>query len=39
MIIDACKPLSWINEFPTASALSLEEAAAIEAKWKHALSG
>jgi 4-hydroxy-3-polyprenylbenzoate decarboxylase len=39
MIIDACKPLSWINEFPAASALSLEEAAAIETKWKQALAG
>jgi 4-hydroxy-3-polyprenylbenzoate decarboxylase len=37
MIINACKPLSWFNEFPAASALSLEEAAAIEAKWKHLL--
>jgi 4-hydroxy-3-polyprenylbenzoate decarboxylase len=37
MIINACKPLSWFNEFPAASALSLEEAAAIEAKWKHVL--
>jgi UbiD family decarboxylase len=37
LIIDACKPLSWFNAFPRASALSLEETAAIEAKWRHAL--
>jgi UbiD family decarboxylase len=37
MIINACKPLSWLDEFPTASALSIEEAAAIEAKWRHML--
>lgn len=37
MIIDACKPLPWFGAFPAASALTLAEAAAIEAKWKHAL--
>jgi UbiD family decarboxylase len=39
MIIDACKPFSWINEFPTASALLPAEAAAIESKWRRALKG
>ena len=33
MIIDACKPFAWRENFPIASALSPDEAAAIEAKW------
>jgi UbiD family decarboxylase len=33
MIIDACKPFAWRNEFPTISALSQDEARAIEDKW------
>jgi UbiD family decarboxylase len=37
MIINACKPLSWFDQFPVASALSLEEAAALESRWKHIL--
>jgi UbiD family decarboxylase len=37
MIIDACKPFAWIDQFPRASALLPEEAAAIESKWKQAL--
>ena len=32
-IIEACRPFSWIDKFPPTSALSLEEAKAIEAKW------
>jgi len=39
MIINACKPLAWIDEFPVASALSLEEAAEIETKWGRAIAG
>jgi len=37
MIIDACKPFGWLNEFPHASALLPDEAAAVEVKWKTAL--
>lgn len=37
MIIDACKPFGWLHEFPRASALLPDEAAAVEAKWKAAL--
>jgi UbiD family decarboxylase len=37
MIINACKPLSWFDQFPVASALSLEEAAALKSRWKHIL--
>jgi len=37
MIIDACKPFSWISEYPISSALLPAEAAEIEAKWRHAL--
>jgi UbiD family decarboxylase len=32
-IIDACRPFAWIDKFPQTSALSAEEARAIEAKW------
>jgi 4-hydroxy-3-polyprenylbenzoate decarboxylase len=32
-IIDACKPFAWRDEFPPASALSVEEAREIEDKW------
>jgi 4-hydroxy-3-polyprenylbenzoate decarboxylase len=37
LIIDACKPFSWMKDFPPTSALTPEEAAAIEEKWKHVL--
>jgi|SRR5688500_8380147 4-hydroxy-3-polyprenylbenzoate decarboxylase len=33
LIIDACKPFAWRDEFPTTSALSLEEARRIKEKW------
>jgi UbiD family decarboxylase len=33
VIIEACRPFSWIDKFPPTSALSLAEAAAIEEKW------
>ncbi|MDB5338192.1 MAG: UbiD family decarboxylase [Planctomycetaceae bacterium] len=33
MIIDACKPFAWRNEFPPSSALSIEEARSIMEKW------
>ncbi len=39
MIIDACRPLAWIDKFPPTSALSLEEAQEIEDKWQHVLKG
>ena len=33
MIIDACKPFAWRNEFPATSALSQDDARAIADKW------
>jgi UbiD family decarboxylase len=36
-IIEACRPFSWLDRFPPTSALSLEEARAIEEKWGDAL--
>jgi 4-hydroxy-3-polyprenylbenzoate decarboxylase len=32
-IIEACRPFAWRDQFPTPSALSAEEARAIEQKW------
>ena len=37
MIIDACKPFSWRDQFPRTSALTQDEARAIEIKWGAAL--
>jgi 4-hydroxy-3-polyprenylbenzoate decarboxylase len=37
LIIEACRPFSWQDKFPPASALSMEEARAIEDKWGEAL--
>lgn len=37
MIIEACRPFAWIDRFPPTSSLSLEEARAIETKWRQAL--
>jgi UbiD family decarboxylase len=37
MIIDACKPFAWRDAFAPTSALSLDEARAVEAKWMKAL--
>jgi len=37
LIIEACRPFPWIERFPPTSALSVEEATAIEAKWGDAL--
>jgi UbiD family decarboxylase len=37
MIIDACKPLGWKDEFPQTSALSFDDARAIKDKWMTAL--
>ena len=33
VIIEACRPFSWRDKFPPTSALSLEEARVVEAKW------
>ena len=33
LIIDACKPFAWRDEFSTTSALSQEEARVIREKW------
>jgi UbiD family decarboxylase len=37
LIIEACRPFAWIDKFPPTSALSPEEARAIEDKWGSAL--
>jgi UbiD family decarboxylase len=37
LIIDACRPFSWLDKFPPTSALSLAEARAVEDKWAHLL--
>jgi UbiD family decarboxylase len=39
VIIEACRPFPWLDQFPPTSALSLEEARAIEAKWGDLLKG
>ena len=39
MIIEACRPFPWAHKFPPTSALSLEEARAIEEKWGAVLKG
>jgi 3-polyprenyl-4-hydroxybenzoate decarboxylase len=33
IVIEACRPFPWIDKFPPTSALSLDEARAIEEKW------
>jgi len=38
-IIEACRPFAWRERFPPPSALSAEEARAIEAKWGHQILG
>jgi 4-hydroxy-3-polyprenylbenzoate decarboxylase len=37
-VINACRPFSWIDKFPAPSALTADEARAIEDKWKSFLS-
>ncbi len=39
VIIEACRPFPWIDKFPPTSALSLDEARAIEEKWGDVLRG
>ncbi len=38
-IIEACRPFAWIDKFPPTSALSQDEARAIEEKWGGVLKG
>jgi 4-hydroxy-3-polyprenylbenzoate decarboxylase len=37
VIIEACRPFAWVEQFPPTSALSLAEARAIDEKWGDAL--
>jgi len=39
LIIEACRPFHWLEKFPPTSALSLDEARAIEEKWGGVLRG
>jgi 3-polyprenyl-4-hydroxybenzoate decarboxylase len=39
LILEACRPFGWIDRFPPASALTLDEAREIEAKWGGMLRG
>jgi hypothetical protein len=39
MIINACKPFSWIDQFPPTTAISPEEARQIEEKWLGVITG
>jgi UbiD family decarboxylase len=39
MIIEACRPFTWIDKFPPAAALAPDEARAIEKKWGEQLKG
>jgi hypothetical protein len=39
MIINACRPFSWINQFPRTTASSAEELREIEHKWLGAITG
>jgi 4-hydroxy-3-polyprenylbenzoate decarboxylase len=36
-VINACRPFSWIDKFPTPSALTADEAREIEEKWRKSL--
>jgi UbiD family decarboxylase len=37
LIIEACRPFSWLDKFPPTSALTMEEARKIEEKWGESL--
>src|SRR5262249_31115543 len=37
VIVEACRPFAWLDQFPPTSALSLDEARAIEDKWHDVL--
>jgi UbiD family decarboxylase len=39
LILEACRPFAWIDKFPPASALALDEAREIETKWSGVLRG
>ena len=39
LIIEAVKPFAWIDRFPKLSALSHDDARAVERKWGEALKG
>jgi 4-hydroxy-3-polyprenylbenzoate decarboxylase len=39
LIIEAVKPFAWIDKFPKLSALSQEDARAIEERWGEVLKG
>jgi len=39
LLIEACKPFGWIEQFPPTSALGLDEAHAISDKWGRVLDG
>src|SRR5262249_11757755 len=39
MIINACRPFSWINQFPRTTALALDEVREIEDKWLDVITG
>ena len=39
MIINACRPFSWIDQFPRTTALSQDEAREIEDKWLAVITG
>jgi hypothetical protein len=39
MIINACRPFSWLRQFPPTTAMSQDEARAIEGKWLGAITG
>jgi 4-hydroxy-3-polyprenylbenzoate decarboxylase len=39
LIIEACRPFAWIDKFPPTSALTQDEARAIEEKWGGVLKG
>jgi 3-polyprenyl-4-hydroxybenzoate decarboxylase len=39
LIINACRPFPWINQFPPTTALERSDALAIEKKWLSAISG
>ena len=39
MVIDACKPYSWLKEFPPSNVMTAEKRKSISEKWKSVLSG
>ena len=39
LVINACRPFSWIDQFPKTTALDMSEAREIEQKWLSVISG